>query len=153
MHLDPVTHQLTAIVLAGDRTKADSLINHTSAGSKAMIDLEGKPMVRHVLNSLREARVVNKICLAGPEASEVATDEKLQQWVDEGEIHIHDADEIAKHTPEQQAVLIKTKKIEMPKKEQLKPSSGDVRETMRKEAREALGEALFGKIRTACGRR
>ena len=25
--------------------------------------------------------------MAGPEASEVATDEPLQQWVDDGEIH------------------------------------------------------------------
>ena len=38
MHLDPETHQMTAIVLAGDRTKADSLVNHSEAGAKAMID-------------------------------------------------------------------------------------------------------------------
>ena len=55
MQLDPETHQMTAIVLAGDRTKADSLINHTKAGSKAMIDLDGTPMVRRVLSSLRRA--------------------------------------------------------------------------------------------------
>lgn len=86
MQLDPQTHQMTAIVLAGDRTKADSLINHTKAGSKAMIDLDGTPMVRRVLNSLRQSKVVNKICMAGPEASEVATDGELQRWVDDGEI-------------------------------------------------------------------
>lgn len=86
MQLDPVSHQLTAIVLAGDRTKADSLINHTAAGSKAMIDLDGTPMVRRVLNSLRASRVVGKIRLAGPEASEVATDAELKAWVDNGEI-------------------------------------------------------------------
>lgn len=86
MHLDPDTHQLTAIVLAGDRTKADSLINHTAAGSKAMIDLDGVPMVRRVLNSLRAARVVGRIRLAGPEATEVARDEQLKGWVDRGEI-------------------------------------------------------------------
>jgi len=86
VQLDPETHQLTAIVLAGDRTKADSLINHTEAGSKAMIDLDGVPMVRRVLNSLRASRVVNRICMAGPEASEVATDPELKRWVDGGEI-------------------------------------------------------------------
>ncbi len=86
MHLDPQTHQMTAIVLAGDRTKADSLINHTEAGSKAMIDMDGTPMVRRVLNSLRASRVVNKICMAGPEASEVATDAVLSQWIERGEI-------------------------------------------------------------------
>ncbi|MDG1945492.1 MAG: nucleotidyltransferase family protein [Halioglobus sp.] len=87
MQLDPDTHQMTAIVLAGDRTKTDSLINHTKAGSKAMIDLDGSPMVRRVLNSLRTSRVVNRIFMAGPEASEVATDAALQQWIDDGEIN------------------------------------------------------------------
>ena len=86
MHLDPQQHQMTAIVLAGDRTKADSLINHSEAGCKAMIDIDGLPMVRRVLNSLRASHVVNKICLAGPEASEVATDEPLAKWVKDGEI-------------------------------------------------------------------
>jgi len=86
MHLDPQQHQMTAIVLAGDRTKADSLINHSKAGCKAMIDIDGLPMVRRVLNSLRASHVVNKICLAGPEASEVATDEPLATWVKDGEI-------------------------------------------------------------------
>ena len=86
MHLDPQTHQMTAIVLAGDRTKADSLINHTEAGSKAMIDMDGTPMVRRVLNSLRASRVIKRICMAGPEASEVATDTVLSQWIDAGEI-------------------------------------------------------------------
>ena len=86
MQLDPDTHHMTAIVLAGDRTKADSLINHTQAGSKAMIDLDGTPMVRRVLNSLRASKVVEKIHLAGPEASEVATDKTIQGWIDSNEI-------------------------------------------------------------------
>jgi len=86
MQLDPQTHTVTAIVLAGDRTKADSLINHTNVGSKAMIDLDGTPMVRRVLNSLRASKVVRKIRLAGPEASEVSTDAELQGWIDSGEV-------------------------------------------------------------------
>jgi CTP:molybdopterin cytidylyltransferase MocA len=92
MHLDPVTHQMTAIVLAGDRTKADSLINHTEAGSKAMIDLDGTPMVRRVLDSLRVSRVVHKIYMTGPEASEVATDPALQKWIDDGEVSWREPD-------------------------------------------------------------
>ena len=87
MQLDPDTHQMTAIVLAGDRTKADSLINHTEAGSKAMIDIDGTPMVRRVLNSLRSSRVVSRINLAGPEASEISTDAEIQGWIDRGEIN------------------------------------------------------------------
>lgn len=77
---------MTAIVLAGDRTKADSLINHTKVGSKAMIDIDGTPMVRRVLTSLRASRVIKKICLAGPEESEVAKDATLSQWVADGDV-------------------------------------------------------------------
>lgn len=77
---------ITAIVLAGDRTKADSLINHTKVGCKAMIDIDGTPMVRRVLNSLRASKVVNKISLAGPEAGELAPDAILTQWVESGEV-------------------------------------------------------------------
>ena len=87
MQLDPETHQMTAIVLAGDRTKADSLINHTPAPAKAMIDLDGIPMVRRVLTSLRDSRVVGRISLAGPEATAVDTDSELRAWIDNGEIH------------------------------------------------------------------
>lgn len=86
MQLDPETHQMTAIVLAGDRTKADSLINHTPAPAKAMIDLDGIPMVRRVLTSLRDSKVVGRISLAGPEESAVATDAELKRWIDDGEI-------------------------------------------------------------------
>ena len=86
MQLDPETHQMTAIVLAGDRTKMDSLVNHSEVGAKAMIDIDGLPMVRRVLNALRAARVVKRICLAGPEASAVASDGPLASWVDSGEV-------------------------------------------------------------------
>jgi CTP:molybdopterin cytidylyltransferase MocA len=86
MHLDPETHQMTAIVLAGDRTKSDSLVDHSGVGAKAMIDIDGLPMVRRVLNALRSARVIHSISLAGPEAEAVASDEPLSSWVDSGEI-------------------------------------------------------------------
>ena len=86
MPLNPEQHQMTAIVLAGDRTKADSLINHSKVGAKAMIDLDGMPMVRRVLNALRESRIVNKIAMSGPEATEVAKDKALADWVESGEV-------------------------------------------------------------------
>jgi CTP:molybdopterin cytidylyltransferase MocA len=86
MQLDPDHHQMTAIVLAGDRTKADSLINHTEAGCKALIDIDGVPMVRRVLDALRDSKVVDKIVMAGPEADEIATDAPLSAWIDAGEI-------------------------------------------------------------------
>ncbi len=86
MQLDPDQHQMTAIVLAGDRTKADSLIHHSEAGCKALIDIDGVPMVRRVLDALRESRVVHHILMAGPEAEEIATDAQLSAWIESGEI-------------------------------------------------------------------
>ena len=86
MQLDPDQHQMTAIVLAGDRTKADSLIHHSEAGCKALIDIDGVPMVRRVLDALRDSRVVNHIVMAGPEAEEIATDAQLSAWIESGEI-------------------------------------------------------------------
>ena len=36
MQLNPEQHHVTAIVLAGDRTKEDALINESPVGAKAM---------------------------------------------------------------------------------------------------------------------
>ncbi|MEP6162283.1 MAG: nucleotidyltransferase family protein [Halieaceae bacterium] len=77
---------MAAIVLAGDRTKADSLINHSAAACKALIDIDGVPMVRRVLDSLGASRVVSSITMAGPEASELATDAPLAALVEAGQV-------------------------------------------------------------------
>lgn len=86
MHLDADSYPMTAVVLAGDRTKKDSLINHTKVGCKALIEIDGIPMVRRVLNALQQSRAVSKIVLAGPEAGEVAMDKPLSELVASNEI-------------------------------------------------------------------
>jgi CTP:molybdopterin cytidylyltransferase MocA len=77
---------MTAIVLAGDRTKSDALIRNSDAGCKAMIDIDGTPMVRRVLTALRSARIIRHIVLSGPESSEIARDTTITDWIDSGEI-------------------------------------------------------------------
>ena len=77
---------MIAVVLAGDRTKKDSLIRHTKAGCKALINIDGIPMLRRVLNALQQSRAVFKIVLAGPEADEVAMDKPLSELVASDEI-------------------------------------------------------------------
>ena len=86
MHLDTDSRPMIAVVLAGDRTKKDSLIRHTKAGCKALIEIDGIPMVRRVLNALQQSKAVFKIVLAGPEAHEVAMDKPLSELVASGEI-------------------------------------------------------------------
>jgi len=90
MYLDTDTHPMTAIVLAGDRTKQDSLINHSKAPCKALIDIDGIPMVRRVLNALQQSSAVSKILLAGPEAGEVAIDKLLSELIASEEISWRD---------------------------------------------------------------
>jgi molybdopterin-guanine dinucleotide biosynthesis protein A len=86
MHSDTDSRRMIAVVLAGDRTKKDSLIKHTKAGCKALIEIDGIPMVRRVLNALQQSKAVFKIVLAGPEADEVAMDKPLSELVASEEI-------------------------------------------------------------------
>jgi len=85
-----IQQKLSVIVLAGDRTKADALIEASDGDCKAMIDIDGLPMVRRVLNALRAAQLVKSITLSSPEASETAKDEILTQWIDSGEVGWHE---------------------------------------------------------------
>lgn len=81
MRLDTDIGPMAAVVLAGDRTKKDSLISYSRVSCKALIEIDGIPMVRRVLNALQDSRVVSKIVLAGPEANEVAMDEPLSDLI------------------------------------------------------------------------
>ncbi len=86
MQLDSDSHQMTAIVLAGDRTKADSLVDQSPSGCKALIDIDGTPMVRRVLDSLMDSKVVTAITMSGPEAHELATDAGITALVEAGKV-------------------------------------------------------------------
>lgn len=86
MQLDPDTHRMTAIVLAGDRTKKDALVAHSGAGAKALLSLDGEPMVLRVLRALGASRVVARVVLAGPERDAVARAPELARQIDAGEV-------------------------------------------------------------------
>jgi GTP:adenosylcobinamide-phosphate guanylyltransferase len=58
----------SAIVLAGDRTKADPLLELTGAGSKSLIELGGEPMLLRVLRALKKSAVIAEIIVSGPSA-------------------------------------------------------------------------------------
>ena len=86
MQLDTDTHRMTAVVLAGDRSKADSLARHSEAGCKALIDIDGVPMVRRVLSALSQSWVVQRVVLVGPEGQQTAADSPLQTMIDRGDV-------------------------------------------------------------------
>ncbi len=56
----------TAIVLAGDRSKADPLLTLTGAGSKSLIELAGEPMLLRVLRALKSSAAISGIIVSGP---------------------------------------------------------------------------------------
>jgi CTP:molybdopterin cytidylyltransferase MocA len=77
---------MTAVVLAGDRNKQDALVQSSDAGCKAMIEIDGKPMVRRVLDALHSARSIRDIVLSGPERDAIARDLTLSEWIESGAV-------------------------------------------------------------------
>jgi len=86
MASSPDGRQLTAVVLAGDRAPRDSLRDHHGVGCKALIPINGTPMVRRVLEALRSARRVGAVMLSGPSRDQLETDRQLCEWVDNRDI-------------------------------------------------------------------
>ena len=86
MAADPMTAPMTAVVLAGDRSKSDSLVNHAGTRCKALIPIDGTPMVRRVLTALKASQVAGRLLLCGPEAEALAADAPLKAQIDAGEV-------------------------------------------------------------------
>ena len=86
MQLDIETHRMTAIVLAGDRSKSDDLARRSAAGCKALIEIGGEPMVNRVLRALRQSRIVDRMILAGPERAALDSAPDLLGWINEGSL-------------------------------------------------------------------
>lgn len=79
--------RLTALVLAGDRSPNDPLAQASQAGCKALLEIEGTPMVKRVLAALEQASLVSAIHLTGPHESQLGTDPALRDWIDEHAVH------------------------------------------------------------------
>ncbi len=86
MRNDPRAQSLSAVVLAGERGEGNALIEHSAAPCKALIDIDGVPMVRRVILALKRSRVVRRVVLVGPEQRELASDRTLARWVAEREV-------------------------------------------------------------------
>jgi CTP:molybdopterin cytidylyltransferase MocA len=56
----------TAVVLAADRRPDDPLLKHSGASCKALLEIDGTPMVLRVIKALQESRLVDSVLLAGP---------------------------------------------------------------------------------------
>lgn len=78
---------VNALVLAG-RTPPDALREFTSASSKALIDVNGKPMLQYVVDGLASSERVERVLVVGPrqELSNAVSGAKLSFVEDAGDI-------------------------------------------------------------------
>jgi len=71
-----------AIVLAGERSQADPLLQATGKLSKSLIEIAGVPMGVRVIEALGASACIENIRLCGPSAEALATEPRLQSLVD-----------------------------------------------------------------------
>lgn len=71
----------TAVVLAGERGPDDPLVKITGACCKAMIEIDGTPMILRVLQALETATRVNACLVSGPEKDQLAAIPALDRLV------------------------------------------------------------------------
>ena len=75
----------SALVLAGTRPGGDQLAKALGVTHKALVPIEGKPMLFWVLQALRAAAEVERIAICGLEAADIATGSDLRSYVEESQ--------------------------------------------------------------------
>ena len=68
-----------ALVLAGDRSSSDPLVAASGRGCKALVEIDGTPMILRVLDALGHSAEVGEITICGPSRESIATEARLQQ--------------------------------------------------------------------------
>jgi CTP:molybdopterin cytidylyltransferase MocA len=90
MHTDaPVTRDadaFTAVVLAGDRNPDDPLVRQTGACCKALVTIDGRPMLDGVVATLQRSEWIQRVLLSGPSRRCVETDVALKTALESGTI-------------------------------------------------------------------
>jgi len=75
--------QFTAVVLAGERGPGDPLARQAGACCKAMVEIDGSPMLLRVLQTLDTATRVGTRLISGPEREQLKTNPLLSELVTE----------------------------------------------------------------------
>jgi molybdopterin-guanine dinucleotide biosynthesis protein A len=76
----------TAIILAGERGPGDPLVAHASACCKAMVEIDGTPMILRVLAALENATHVGQCILSGPGHEKMAAGSPLSLLLEAGTV-------------------------------------------------------------------
>lgn len=75
-----------AVVLAGDRGPDDPVARHTGAACKALVPLDGQPMVLRVLDALAASAAVSGVTLVGPDQTQLVGCPSLAARIANGEV-------------------------------------------------------------------
>ncbi len=67
MSTDTRPIRMKAIVLAGERDGEDELAEHAGAKCKVLVNIDGKPMLLRVLDTLRLSQSIDGIIICGPQ--------------------------------------------------------------------------------------
>jgi len=78
--------QMTAIVLAGQRDGEDELAKHAGATCKALVEIDGQPMLSRVLDTLASTPAVGAILLCGPDEDKLSNQSVIQKRLQTGEV-------------------------------------------------------------------
>jgi GTP:adenosylcobinamide-phosphate guanylyltransferase len=76
----------TAIVLAGERGPGDPLVEHASACCKAMVEIDGTPMILKVLAALESATHVGRCILSGPAHEKMTPGSPVSRLLEAGSV-------------------------------------------------------------------
>ena len=78
--------EFTAIILAADRNPDDPLIQASNACCKALVEVDGIPMLQRVVSALQDSEHVDNILLSGPAREQLASNEFLENALKNGRI-------------------------------------------------------------------
>lgn len=76
--------EFASVILAGERAATDPLREHTGVACKALLEIDGKIMIRRVIDALEDARAVRSIHLNGPTEACVTSDAGLSALIADG---------------------------------------------------------------------
>ena len=79
-------HKFTTIVLAGERNANHPLLHKFNVGCKALIQIDGTPMVQRVLDTLAASSLTGKRILSGPKQSQIDASSTLQQIINQEDL-------------------------------------------------------------------
>src|SRR5512139_2274437 len=75
-----------ALVLSGDRSSSDPLVAASGRGCKALVEIDGTPMILRVLDALGHSAEVGEITICGPSRESIATEARLAHLIAEQRI-------------------------------------------------------------------